>query len=181
MRLEERLLAIHASLDAASVPHAFGGAIALAYWSLEPRGTRDLDLNVFVAPEEAGRVREALPDDVVWDPGVDAAIARDGQARVLWGGTPIDLFFSYAPIHELAERGVEWVPFKEDVIPVLAPLELAIFKAHFDRTRDWADIEDMLRAGTLTAPALRRGITTILGGDDERLARLAAAERAASG
>jgi hypothetical protein len=179
VRLEERLVAIHAALDAARVPHAFGGAIALAYWTGEPRGTRDLDLNVFLAPAEAPRVRDGLPEGVAWDAAADAAIARDGQARVLWDGTPIDLFFAYADIHEMAARSVERVPFRDGVIPVLAPLELAIFKAHFDRTRDWADIEDMLRAGTLEADALRRAIVTMLGGDDARLARLAQAERAA--
>src|SRR5262249_41808856 len=42
--LAERLIAIHDSLDAAGVPHAFGGAIALAYCTEEPRGTRDLDV-----------------------------------------------------------------------------------------------------------------------------------------
>jgi hypothetical protein len=47
--LAQRLLAVHAALDDAGLPHAFGGAIALAYCTLEPRGTRDIDVNVFIA------------------------------------------------------------------------------------------------------------------------------------
>lgn len=53
--LAQRLLAVHDALDAAELPHAFGGAIALAYCTEEPRGTRDLDVNVFVDPTRARR------------------------------------------------------------------------------------------------------------------------------
>ncbi|MDQ1395101.1 MAG: hypothetical protein QOG64_360, partial [Acidimicrobiaceae bacterium] len=42
--LAERLLVVHAGLDGARIPHAFGGAIALAYCTEEPRGTRDIDV-----------------------------------------------------------------------------------------------------------------------------------------
>ena len=48
--LGDQLLAVHDGLDAAGIPHAIGGAIALGYCVLEPRGTRDVDVNVFVAP-----------------------------------------------------------------------------------------------------------------------------------
>lgn len=47
--LAERLLAVHDALADARLPHAIGGAIALGYCTEEPRGTRDLDVNVFVA------------------------------------------------------------------------------------------------------------------------------------
>ena len=49
--LGERLLAVHDALDGAGMPHAIGGAIALGYCVVEPRGTRDLDVNVFVPQE----------------------------------------------------------------------------------------------------------------------------------
>ena len=41
-------LRLHAGLESGGIPHAFGGAIALADWTLEPRGTRDIDVNLFV-------------------------------------------------------------------------------------------------------------------------------------
>ena len=59
--LGERLLAVHDSLTDAALPHAFGGAIALAYCTEEPRGTRDLDVNVFVDPLRAEEALSALP------------------------------------------------------------------------------------------------------------------------
>lgn len=56
--LVDKLYAIHDSLTVAGHAHAFGGAIALAYCVEEPRGTRDLDVNIFVAPR---RRRRCLP------------------------------------------------------------------------------------------------------------------------
>jgi hypothetical protein len=47
--LVDRLFAIHDALADAGLAHAFGGAIALAYCVEEPRGTRDLDVNIFKA------------------------------------------------------------------------------------------------------------------------------------
>lgn len=163
------------------MPHAFGGAIALAFWTEEPRGTRDLDINLFLRPDEAGRVRDALPPGVGWSGETDTVIARDGQARVFWDETPLDLFFDYAPIHEEAARNARRVPFAGAEIPVLGPTELAVFKAMFDRTRDWADIEAMLSAGTLDLDAVRAGLGGLVDRDDPRWARLQAAERAAAG
>ena len=62
--LADRLLAVDDALSEAVLAHAFGGAIALGYCTFEPRGTRDLDLNVFVAPERVKEVFAALPDGV---------------------------------------------------------------------------------------------------------------------
>ncbi len=62
--LGDQLLAVHDGLAAAGIPHAIGGAIALGYCVLEPRGTRDVDVNVFVPPERAREVFAALPAGV---------------------------------------------------------------------------------------------------------------------
>jgi hypothetical protein len=172
MRLAERLLAIHASLDAAGIEHAFGGAIALAYWVEEPRGTRDIDVNLFVDPQECERVLAALPSGVAYDPSKVEAIKRDGQARLLWDDTYVDVFFSNLPVHEQASRHRALAPFEGAEIPILGPLELALFKAIFDRGRDWGDIEEMLAARTLDPDALRAQLTELVGEDEQRLARL---------
>lgn len=180
MRLSERLLAIHEGLSAAELEHAFGGAIALAYWTLEPRGTRDIDVNVFVAIDQLTRVLNALPADVKHDPPAIEALTRDGQARLWWDETPIDLFLSYLPLHDQAASNSRVVPFEGEEIPVLGPLELAIFKAMFDRTKDWADIEAMLVAQTLDLDAANELLISLIGSDDERIARLSEAARRAS-
>jgi hypothetical protein len=172
MTLPERLVALHRALARRRIPHAFGGAIALAYWTLDPRATSDIDVNVFLPAENAGRALRALPPGVAQLEGTAEAIARDGQIRLWWDETPVDLFFDTVPVHDAAARHRRTVPFASGRIPVLGPEELAIFKAMFDRTRDWADIEAMLAAGTLDLDAVRETLRTMLAQDDHRFARL---------
>ena len=179
MTLAERLVALHRALARRRIPHAFGGAIALAYWTLDPRGTSDIDVNVFVPAANAGRVLRALPAGIDQPDGTPETIARDGQVRLWWEGTPVDLFFDYVRIHDDAARHRRVVPFAGTRIPVLGPVELAVFKVMFDRTRDWADVEAMLAAGTLDLGAVRAALATMLSADDPRFARLAEAERRA--
>lgn len=172
MTLPERLVAIHRALAAGRVPHAFGGAIALAYWTLDPRGTGDIDVNVFVPASDAERGLRALPREVALPAGTAEAIARDGQVRVWWDDTPLDLFFDYAPVHADAARNHRTVPFAATRIPVLGPVELAVFKVMFDRTRDWADIEAMAAAGTLDVELVRAELRTLIDPGDARFTRL---------
>jgi hypothetical protein len=80
--LARRLLEIHDALSRAKLPHAFGGAIALAYCTEEPRGTRDLDVNVFVDPSRSKEVFEALPDVVSVTRTDVQKMEQEGQARV---------------------------------------------------------------------------------------------------
>jgi hypothetical protein len=170
--LPERLVALHRALSRRRIPHAFGGAIALAYWTLDPRATSDIDVNVFIPATDAGRVLRALPPEIDQPPGTEEQIAADGQIRLWWDETPVDLFFDYVPLHADAARNRRTVPFAGTRIPVLGPVELAVFKAMFDRTRDWADIEAMLEASTLDVDAVREELGSLVPADDSRFARL---------
>lgn len=117
--LGERLVAVHAALARADLPHAFGGAIALAYCTQEPRGTRDVDVNVFADVSRADEVLAALSSGVLVTDAHRATARRDGQARVWWDDTPIDVFLDTHAFHTEAAAGVRWVPFADGVIPVL--------------------------------------------------------------
>jgi hypothetical protein len=172
VNLPERLVALHRSLADAAVRHAFGGAIALAYWTLDPRGTSDIDCNLFVPAAEPGPALEALPGAISRPPRLEETIARDGQVRLWWDETPVDLFFNYAPVHEQAARNSRVVTFRDTEIPILGPVELVTFKVMFDRTQDWADVEAVLRAGTVDLEAVRETLGTLLEPGDPRLARL---------
>jgi hypothetical protein len=172
MTLPERLVALHRALARRRIPHAFGGAIALAYWTLDPRATSDIDVNIFVPAGEAAKALRALPPEVAQPEGTAEAIARDGQIRLWWDETPIDLFFDSIPIHDDAARHRRRFAFARTQIPVLGPVELAVFKAMFDRTRDWADIEAMLVAERLDLDAVREQLQTMFPADDHRFARL---------
>jgi hypothetical protein len=173
-KLGDRLLAVHDRLDAAGIPHAIGGAIALGYCTLEPRGTRDLDVNVFVGPERVKEVFAALPSGVALS-GLDLEHGeREGQVRLWWDQTPVDLFFSVLPFHDQVAREVRQVPFEGRSIPVIGCNALALFKAMFDRTRDWADIEAMIEARSVDLDGVLAWLTEIAGEDSPQARRLAA-------
>ncbi|MGY6500285.1 MAG: hypothetical protein ACXIVQ_05220 [Acidimicrobiales bacterium] len=172
MGLPDRIVAVHHALDEAKIPHAFGGALALAWCTQRARGTIDIDVNVFVAPDAAQAVFAALPAEVAWSDADRVAIERDGQVRLWWDRTPLDVFFNTTDYHvHLAER-VRFEPFLGVDVPFLACRDLAVFKAFFDRTKDWADLEEMAAAGTLDVDAVIGTLVRYLGGDDPRIERL---------
>lgn len=179
MTLPEKIVALHRALAKKRIRHAFGGAIALAYWTRDPRGTSDIDLNVFVPATESGPALAALPTGVARPAGTAEAIAADGQIRLWWGETPVDLFFDYEPVHADAARHARRVPFAGTRIPVLGPVELTVFKVMLDRTRDWADVEAMVAAKTVDLEAVRATLGTLIEADDHRFERLTEAVRRA--
>ena len=139
--LDEKLLVVHRHLDAANVPHAFGGAIALAYCIAEPRATSDLDVNVFVPATDAAIVLDALPPEVSVKRRHIDAVLQNAQVRVRWDETPIDLFFNDHEFHVSASARVRIVPFGGEDIPVLDCTDLVVLKAISNRPKDWMDIE----------------------------------------
>lgn len=172
--LADRLLAVHDGLESAAVPHAFGGAIALAYCTEEPRGTRDVDVNVFVDTSAMDLVLGALPTDVAHDAASEALIRRDGQVRLWWDDTPVDVFFDVHDFHRQVPFGIRSVPFAGRTIPVLGCSDLVVFKVMFNRTKDWADIEEVVAAGALDAVATLGWVVRLLGADHPSIARLEA-------
>lgn len=171
--LPEKVVAIHEALRAAKIPHAVGGALALAYYG-EPRATIDVDLNLFVAPERWEAVIEALAPLGIETGDFDPqAVLRDGQCRLFWGQNPVDLFFSNVPIHEEMPKRVRRLPFADTTLPFVAPEHLAVFKAMFSRPKDWVDIEQMLLSTEgLDVAEIERWLARMVGEDDPRLKRL---------
>lgn len=172
--LPRKMLTIHAALADAGIGHAFGGALALAWCTQQARGTIDLDVNVFLGPPHTDEAVAALPADVVVTADDRALLVRDGQARLWWGTTPIDLFLNTTGFHEELATRVRWEPFAGRDLPFLACGDLAVFKAFFNRTKDWADLEAMRDAGALDVPTVVGTLARFLGADDERVLRLLA-------
>jgi len=171
--LPEKVIVIHEAFDDAKVPHALGGALALAYYA-EPRATIDIDVNVFLPTE---RWRDAV--DVLAELGVDcsklepAAIERDGQCRLWWGNNPVDLSFAYDPIHNEMRKQTRRVPFAGIVVPTLGPEHLAVCKVMSDRRKDWLDIEQMLIAtDDLDVSEVEGWLARMVGAKDARLKHL---------
>jgi hypothetical protein len=170
--LVDKLFAVHDALTAGGLAHAFGGAIALAYCTEEPRGTRDLDVNIFNEAGNAEAALAALPGEVAVSPKDVETVARDGQARLWWDDTPIDVFLNNLPLHEAVANGVVWVPLAGRDIPVLDCASLVVFKAFFDRTKDWADIEAVAERSPGDIETAAATLAELVGRDDPAYVRL---------
>jgi hypothetical protein len=177
MLLDEKVALLARVLAVADVPHAFGGAIALAYYAT-PRGTRDVDINVFLPASAFERVVAALLPIGVEPPtpALHHRFERDEQVRLFWDRTPLDLFFSYTELHDACLERRRSVPFGADRIVILSPEDLAIFKVLFARSKDWRDLHEMLLAqgGDFSADYALGWLERIVAANDERLVRFRA-------
>lgn len=172
--LAARIVEVDELLASLAVRHQFGGAIALA-WYRNPRATSDIDLNVTLPPEEANPVLSALRHIGV-SVGSEQRhrIAEDGQARLTWGASYLDLFFATLDLHEEMAERARVVEFGPTTIPILAPEDLVICKAVFDRPKDWVDIEAMVAWGTKIERVVVLGwIEELLGAGSAAYERLA--------
>lgn len=175
MLLDEQIVALERAFGRAAIPHAFGGAHALAYYG-PIRATHDIDLNVFLPVSEVGRVFGVLGElgAAVGNPGLKRLAARDEQVRILWDGTPIDLFFAYDPLHLSSMERRRAVDFYGDTIHVLSAEDLIVYKATFDRPKDWVDIAGVVFAceAPLDFDYVRGWLERIDGPERARLARM---------
>lgn len=167
--LADKVVAVDRALGRARIAHAFGGALALAYYAT-PRATVDIDVNVFVGAERYSSVATALGRVIGGAFPSKGTVDRDGQIRVWWGRTPIDLFFSYDEVHEAMRTAVRSVPFGKATIPILAPEHLLVAKVAFDRPKDWLDIDQMLIAvDVLDIDEIRRWLIHLMDATDARV------------
>ncbi len=171
--LPDKILALNHALRA--VPHAFGGALALAYYA-EPRATIDIDVNVFIPATDAEPALLPLRAlGIASDASAHGTVTRDGQLRLYWDRTPVDLFFNYDPFHDAAASAVRRVPFAASTIPILSAEHLTVCKVVFDRAKDWVDIAEMRAARTpLDAAEVIRWVERIVGDSDPRYERVIA-------
>ncbi len=174
LRFIERIHRIHESLATAHIPHAFGGAIALGWCTPQARTTNDIDINVFVHPEVGESALIGLPDGVEITDEARERLARDGQARFWWETVPVDIFLNTTDFHSNAAARIQYREFEGVMLPCLACGDLAVFKAFFDRGKDWLDIEAMASIDSFDIEAATTEIERLLGPDDHRIAKLQA-------
>jgi hypothetical protein len=170
----DKILVIGTALEAHRLPYAFGGALALAFCTERARGTIDIDVNVFVGQEGAERVLASLPRQVSQTAADLPALERDGQTRLWWEQTPVDIFLDTTEFHVQAAQRRQFHEFGGRRIPFLGCSDLAVFKAFFNRTKDWADLEEMIAIRALNVDQTIGVLVRYLGEDDERVERLRA-------
>ncbi|MGK2955078.1 MAG: nucleotidyl transferase AbiEii/AbiGii toxin family protein [Solirubrobacterales bacterium] len=170
--LVEKVTLSHGALEGAGIGHAFGGALALAYYG-EPRVTVDIDLNIFGEVDQLDAVLDVF-QPLGADEDFDRVGAeRDGQVRIWWGRNPVDLFFSYDPFHDAMEEAARWVTFGKGRIPILSPEHLMVCKVVFDRPKDWVDIgQILLGEANLDESEIFKWLELILDPDDGRIIRM---------
>lgn len=165
---------LHEALDGSGLPHAFGGALALAWCIPEPRATADIDLNIFVPVSSLDQLLAALPADIEVSPQARSRFEEDGQARLWWSGVPVDVFLSTDEFHADVGGRIVLRPFLGEELPFLACRDLAVFKAFFDRAKDWIDLENMAGAGSFEISDVATVLRDHLGPHDHRIGRLEA-------
>jgi hypothetical protein len=170
--LVQRITTLCTAFDTARISHALGGALALAYATAEPRATRDIDIDVFLPAADVGRVFAALPEGVRRGRADAAAVRTDDQVRLWWDDTPVDLFFAAERWQFDIDRRCRTVPFADGTVRVLAAEDLAVYKALFDRRRDWVDIESMAECGALDSLLAAERLAALLGDNEARVLRL---------
>lgn len=143
--LLERVTAIAHAFGRARIPHSFGGAIALGYYA-SARPTRDIDINVYLRVDDAGRALDSLQELGVSEANAAqrAEIQRDGQTRLYWDEVPLDLFFWNLEFHASCCARRRHYPLLDHTIDVLSPEDLVVCKVAFGREKDVRDISQML-------------------------------------
>ncbi len=148
----DKIMAIAESLESAGIEYAFSGALALGYYVVNPRATRDIDINVAVDKTEASYVLGALPPQIKWKLDAMGIAKATGEVKTTWlRETPVDLFFMNSDFHKVVQSRKEYHPFgtRSIELPFVCATDLAVFKALFDRPKDWVDIDSMLRSQTV--------------------------------
>ena len=90
----------------------------------------------------------------------------------MFDGIPVDIFLATTRFHDDLRLHINKHRLADRKLPFLGCNDLAVFKAFFNRRKDWADIEEMLRAGRLDVAYVTGVLSEYVGPDDERIGEL---------
>lgn len=154
----------------AGLPYAIGGALALAQHGFA-RATKDVDVNVFVQPEQLPVLLEALrAGGFRIEDDAERQAAEDGWFCAWWGPVRVDVFVPSIAFSWDALRSREQLPFLGESLWFLSAEALCVFKLLFFRTKDLADLERLVQSPSwLDRAMVRSAIVGMMGEDDERV------------
>ncbi len=164
---------IAGKLEAAGYAYAIGGALALAVAGV-PRGTADVDLNVFIGEPEVASLATTLQQmGMQLDVGAATDQAsRGGMFVARWDGMRIDVFVPSIPFSDEARRTRVRITVDGWSGWFLSAEAIAVFKLLFFRGKDVVDLERLVAVRPdLDAAYVRRWIVDMMGEEDERTAR----------
>jgi hypothetical protein len=165
-------------LEADGIEYAIGGALALGVWGA-PRGTKDVDLSVFVDERSIERVIDVFERAGVMLDRANVAkdIARTGLFRGLLGRIPVDAFVSNHPHFWEMHRRRRAVN-QPDGTPLyfITAEDLCIMKLVYGREKDVIDLERLFAVRTIDVAYVRSWLAKLPVGRD-RIAVLDDLER----
>lgn len=161
------------ALEAAGLPYAIGGALALGYWGLA-RGTHDVDVNVFLDGARFDDAADALErGGVVLDRTSGRTRAAEGTyVRGMVGDVPVDLFMNSITLHESAAKRTKVRPLLDRPVNLLSAEDLVVLKMLFHRGKDLVDVERVvaMRRDDLDRDYVRRWLVETAGEENYRVA-----------
>ena len=150
------------------------GALALAIAGV-PRGTADVDVNVFVSDQRLAEIFNLLitPGVEIDVPGATARAQKDGMFVARWDGMRIDVFLPSIPFAHEAERTRLRITAADGWSGWFLSAEaLAVFKLLFFRGKDIVDLERLAAVrADLDTSYVRKWIVDMMGEDDDRVRR----------
>ena len=165
---------IAAALDAERCEFALGGAIALGFWTA-PRGTLDVDVTLFLPPEQPSRCVRLL-QKIGCD--VDArealqSLTEHGFCQVQYSGRRLDVFLPIVPFYDQARLRRKEVILGDQPVKIWDAETLCVFKMMFFRRKDVADVEQILRVqgDKLERDWVSQQLTAMYGQRDPRVAQ----------
>ena len=166
---------IAAAMDAEGQAYALGGAIALGYWG-EARGTVDVDVTVFLSPDEPSTciyLMQRIGCEVVSSAAAAESIREHGFFRTEFDDVRVDVFLPSIDFYELARQRSKRVNLGDQSVVVWDAETLCVFKMMFIRRKDVADVEQMMRTqkSALDRQWIRDHLVDLYGERDPRIAQ----------
>lgn len=165
-------LVLARALDARRLPYAIGGALAYGVWAL-PRATKDVDLNIFLAPDALDPAFDVLIEaGVAFDRAEARRRAEDEGMFIGWvGACRIDVFTPSIPFSWEALRTRVFVEAGPSSAWFLSAEALSFFKLMFFRGKDVVDLERLItsQGKKLDAAYVRRWLVETMGPEDDRV------------
>lgn len=163
-----------ASLDEQGREYALGGALALGYWAT-PRATLDVDITLFLDPEQPGECVHAMQEAgcTVAVPEATRMIAEHGFFRADLAGFRVDVFLPISPFYEVARQRRRRLDLEGQPVMVWDAESLAVFKMMFFRDKDLVDVRQVLRTqgNAFDRDWVRAQLESLFGPRDPRITR----------
>lgn len=161
-------------LDARGVDYAVGGAVAFGFWGM-PRGTLDVDLTLYMSPDDPDAAIGLLRD---LGCSVDAVAAlttlvEHGFCTATLVNLRVDVFLPIVDFYAVARGRRRQVDLEGVPVMIWDAETLVIFKLMFFRDKDLVDIAQIMRtqSGRLDSGWITTRLVDLFGARDPRVAR----------